>query len=634
MNKKQKKNLRKIIIGAVLFAAALAGAAAGVPEKLAELFGLSAGLITFIMFLIPYAFIGWDVLFKSFRNICHGQVFDENFLMGIATIGAFCIKEYHEAAVVMLFFKVGEFFENYAVGKSRKSIADIMEIRPDYVNVESADGLVQKDPEEISVGDVIVVKPGEKIPLDGIVIDGSSQLNTVALTGESVPREVFAGDSVISGCVNMNGVLKVKVTKQYQDSTVAKILALVENSSLHKAKAENFITKFAMYYTPAVVFAALIIAIVPPLVIGGNVWSAWIHRALSFLVISCPCALVISVPLSFFGGIGGASKCGILIKGAQYLEALSNCKTVVFDKTGTLTKGNFKVTSVVAADVVTADENKILELAAYAEYYSNHPLASSIKEAYGKEIDKNRISQNEEIAGHGIKTVIDGTEIFVGNGKLMDKIGVEYNQSDEYGTIVHIATADIYYGYIVISDEIKDESMPLISGLKALGVSKTVMLTGDRSNVGEYVAKTVGVDEVRAELLPENKVTCVEELLSIKDKNETLAFVGDGINDAPVLIRADIGIAMGAMGSDAAIEAADIVLMDDNPLKINTAIEISRKTKKIVMQNIVFALSVKLIILIMSAFGLVGMWAAVFADVGVSVIAILNAMRTLVQGRK
>ena len=617
MSRKQKKKLAEIIIGAVLFAVAL------IIDGVAD---TDNKLTMFIVYFIPYIFIGWDVLLKSLKNICHGQIFDENFLMSIATIGALCIQEYPEASAVMLFFKVGEFFENYAVGKSRKSISDIMEIRPDYANVEENGELIQKDPEEIEIGDLIIVKPGEKIPLDGVVTDGFSQLNTVALTGEALPREVAPGDDVISGCVNMSGVLTIRITKKYCDSTVAKILELVENSSLHKAKAENFITKFAMYYTPVVVISALIVAVVPPLVLDGAVWSDWIHRALTFLVISCPCALVISVPLSFFGGIGGASKCGILIKGAQYLEALTCCKTVVFDKTGTLTKGNFKVSGIYPESVT---EDELLELAALSECYSNHPLAESIRAAYGKELEKKKMTFSEELPGYGIKATVNGSIIYAGNNKLMDKIGISYKVNDGHGTVVHVASENQYYGHIIISDEIKEESKAAVAELKKLGVEKVVMLTGDRKDVGEFVAKRIGIDEVHTELLPEHKVKCVENLLGALSKGETLAFAGDGINDAPVLTRADIGIAMGAMGSDAAIEAADIVLMDDNPLKIAAAIKISRKTKHIVMQNIIFALSVKILVLLLSAFGLVGMWAAVFADVGVSVIAILNAARTL-----
>lgn len=609
MTRKQKKMLIRIIIsGALLIIAAL------LPLK---------GILRLAAFIVPYAVIGWDVLWKAVRNIAHGQVFDENFLMALATVGAFGTGEYTEASAVMLFYQVGELFQNLAVGKSRKSIASLMDIRPDYANIERGGGLVQVDPEEISVGDIIVVKAGEKIPLDGVVIEGKSTVDTAALTGESLPRSVDEGEEVISGCINQSGLLKVRVTKEFGQSTVAKILDLVENSASKKAKAENFITRFAKYYTPVVVIAAAMLAVIPPLILGGG-WANWIHRALIFLVISCPCALVISVPLSFFGGIGGASKSGILVKGGNYLEALANSEIVVFDKTGTLTKGVFRVTSVHPENF---PEDKLVELAAYAESYSTHPIAKSIAEAYKGEIDSARITESNEISGHGVKAVIDGVEVCAGNDKLMERLGVKWHKCHNTGTTVHVAVDGKYAGHLVISDEIKETSSAAIKSLKEKGVKKTVMLTGDAKEVGEDVAKKLGLDLAYTELLPADKVDKVEELLAQKSDKGKLAFVGDGINDAPVLSRADIGIAMGAMGSDAAIEAADIVLMDDNPEKIATAIDIARKTVRIVYQNIVFALAVKLAILVLGAVGLAGMWAAVFADVGVSVLAILNAMR-------
>lgn len=609
MTRKQKKMLIRIIIsGALLIIAAL------LPLK---------GILRLAAFIVPYAVIGWDVLWKAMRNIAHGQVFDENFLMALATVGAFGTGEYTEASAVMLFYQVGELFQNLAVGKSRKSIASLMDIRPDYANIERGGELVQVDPEEISVGDIIVVKAGEKIPLDGVVIEGKSTVDTAALTGESLPRSVDEGEEVISGCINQSGLLKVRVTKEFGQSTVAKILDLVENSASKKAKAENFITRFAKYYTPIVVIAAALLAVIPPLILGGG-WANWIHRALIFLVISCPCALVISVPLSFFGGIGGASKSGILVKGGNYLEALANSEIIVFDKTGTLTKGVFRVTSVHPENF---PEDKLVELAAYAESYSTHPIAKSIAEAYKGEIDSARITESNEISGHGVKAVIDGVEVCAGNDKLMERLGVKWHKCHNTGTTVHVAVDGKYAGHLVISDEIKETSAAAIKSLKEKGVKKTVMLTGDAKEVGEDVAKKLGLDLAYTELLPADKVDKVEDLLAQKSDKGKLAFVGDGINDAPVLSRADIGIAMGAMGSDAAIEAADIVLMDDNPEKIATAIDIARKTVRIVYQNIVFALAVKFAILVLGAVGLAGMWAAVFADVGVSVLAILNAMR-------
>lgn len=612
---KQKKMLIRIIISAVLLAAAALS-----PVE---------GIVRLAVFLVPYAVIGWDVLWKAVRNICHGQVFDENFLMALATIGAFATGEYPEATAVMLFYQTGELFQSYAVGKSRKSIAGLMDIRPDYANIEKDGRLVQTDPEEISVGDIIVVKPGEKIPLDGVVTEGSSTVDTAALTGESLPRSVSQGEDVISGCINLSGLLKVRVTKPFGESTVAKILDLVENSSSKKAKAENFITKFARIYTPAVVISAVLLAVIPPLISGG--WADWLHRALIFLVISCPCALVISVPLSFFGGIGGASRKGILVKGGNYLEALADCETVVFDKTGTLTKGVFKVTEI---HPVGMSAERLLELAAHAESYSVHPIAKSVCEAYGSEIDRTRITDGSELSGHGVKAVVDGIAVCAGNARLMEQTGITQPLESYHGTTVHVASDGKYAGCIVISDEVKESSAEAIKALKEKGVKKTAMLTGDSKDVGEQVAETLGIDTVFAQLLPADKVEKVEKLIEEKSPKGKLVFVGDGINDAPVLSRADIGIAMGAMGSDAAIEAADIVLMDDDPEKIALAIDISKKTRRIVRQNIVFALGVKLAVLILGALGMANMWEAVFADVGVSVIAILNAMRALKPAEK
>ena len=583
------------------------------------------GVWSLMAFLVPYAVIGWDVLFRAVRNIAHGQVFDENFLMAIATVGAFFTGEYPEAVVVMLFYQIGELFQSYAVDRSRKSIASLMDIRPDYANIERDGTLEQVEPDEVTVGDVIVIKPGEKVPLDGVVLEGASTLDTAALTGESLPRQVEPGDDVISGCINQNGVLRVQVTKVFGESTVAKILDLVENSSSKKAKAENFITKFARYYTPAVVIAAVVLAVLPPLILGGG-WSDWIHRALIFLVISCPCALVISVPLSFFGGIGGASKQGILVKGGNYLEVLADTELVVFDKTGTLTKGVFNVTAI---HPDTFSEAKLLELAALAESYSDHPISKSLKEAYGLEIDNSRLGPVEELSGRGVRAQVDGRSICVGNDKLMEEIGVSWHPCHRIGTTVHVAVDGQYAGHIVISDEVKPDAKAAVAALKEEGVRKTVMLTGDAKAVGEEVARELGLDEVHTQLLPADKVEQVERLLGQKSPRGKLVFVGDGINDAPVLSRADIGIAMGAMGSDAAIEAADVVLMDDHPSKIADAIRISRKTLRIVRQNIVFALAVKALVLVLGALGLANMWAAVFADVGVSVIAILNATRAL-----
>ena len=588
----------------------------------------------FVLFLPAYFVIGWDVLWKAARNIAHGQVFDENFLMALATVGAFCTGffgegQYPEAVFVMLFYQVGELFQGYAVGKSRKSIASLMDIRPDYANVERDGQLTQVDPEEVAVGDTITVKAGERVPLDGVVLEGSSLVNTSALTGESVPRQVQPGDDVISGCVNQSGLLRVRVTKPFGESTVQKILDLVENSSSKKARAENFITKFARYYTPIVVFCALALALVPPLFVGD--WVGWVQKALIFLVVSCPCALVISVPLSFFGGIGGASRQGILVKGGNYLEVLANTEIVVFDKTGTLTKGVFNVTAIHPEEY---SESGLLEMAALAESYSDHPISRSLKEAWGQELDASRVGEVEELSGRGVRAQVDGRTVCAGNDKLMEDIGVKWHPCHHVGTTVHVAVEGKYIGHIVISDEVKPDAKEAIAALKAQGVKKTVMLTGDAKAVGESVAKDLGLDEAYTQLLPGDKVDRVEALLSEKSPKGKLAFVGDGINDAPVLSRADIGIAMGALGSDAAIEAADIVLMDDKPSKIAKAMEISQRTLRIVRQNIVFALAVKLLVLALTPFGIANMWEAVFADVGVMVIAILNASRALQAGKK
>ena len=611
MTKKQKKMLWRILVSAALLVAAVL-----LPLE---------GICRLAVFLIPYAVIGWDVLWKAARNIAHGQVFDENFLMAIATIGAFFTGEYPEGVAVMLFYQVGELFQSYAVGRSRKSIASLMDIRPDYANIEREGKLIQVAPDEVTVGDTIVIKAGEKVPLDGVVLEGSSSMDTAALTGESLPREIEPGDDVISGCINQSGLLRVRVTKVFGESTVAKILNLVENSSSKKAKAENFITKFARYYTPCVVIGALLLAVLPPLFFGGE-WSDWVHRALIFLVISCPCALVISVPLSFFGGIGGASRCGVLVKGGNYMEVLAKTDIVVFDKTGTLTKGVFNVTAI---HPDTVSEAQLLELAALAESYSDHPISRSLKDAYNQELDTARVGEVEELAGRGVRAKVDGKLVCVGNDKLMDERGVAWHPCHHVGTTVHVEVDGLYAGHIVISDEIKADAPDAIRALKEQGVQKTVMLTGDAKAVGESVAAQLGIDKAYTQLLPADKVARVEELLSQKAPKSRLAFVGDGINDAPVLSRADIGIAMGAMGSDAAIEAEDIVLMDDKPSKIAAAIEIAKKTLRIVRQNIIFALAVKALVLILGAFGMANMWEAVFADVGVSVIAILNAMRAL-----
>ena len=615
MNRKQKSALIRIIISLVLLIAIKAA------------FAFSEIICDYeiIAYLIPYAIIGWDVLWKAIRNILRGQVFDENFLMAIATIGAMFTGEYIEGAAVMLFYQVGELFQSCAVGRSRKSIASLMNIRPDHANIERDGKLETVSPENVNIGDTIVIKPGEKIPLDGVILDGSSTVDTAALTGESVPRDVLTGDDVVSGCINLSGVLKVRVTKRFGESTVAKILDLVENTGSQKAKSENFITKFARYYTPCVVAGAVLLAVLPPLIAGGD-WASWIHRALIFLVISCPCALVISVPLSFFGGIGGASRCGVLVKGGNYLEALSKTEIIVFDKTGTLTKGVFNVTAI-HPDIIS--ESELLEYAALAEHYSNHPISRSLKDAYDREIDTSRISDYVETAGRGVRAKINSAVICAGNNKYMDEIGVKWHPCHHVGTTVHVAVNVEYAGHIVISDEVKSDAKDAISSLKKHGIKKAVMLTGDSKETAESIAASLGIDAVYSELMPADKVSNVEKLISEKSADKTLAFVGDGINDAPVLARADIGIAMGAMGSDAAIEAADIVLMDDKPSKIADAIDISKRTLRIVYQNIVFALAVKAAVLALGALGIVSMWAAVFADVGVSVIAILNAMRAL-----
>lgn len=618
MTKKQKKVLVRIIVAAVLL----------IILHFVPLEGIWLGLL----YLIPYAVIGYDILRKAVLGIMHGEVFDENFLMAVATVGAMGLGEYSEGVAVMLFYQIGELFQAVAVGKSRQNISALMDIRPDYANIEAEDGsLEQVDPDDVEIGTVIVVRPGEKVPIDGVVVEGTSTLNTSALTGESVPREITVDQDVISGCVNLTGLLKIRTTKEFGESTVSKILDLVENSSMKKSKSENFITKFARYYTPAVCYSALALAILPPVInlIMGNpaAWSTWIIRALTFLVISCPCALVISIPLSFFGGIGAASACGILVKGSNYLEALSETKYVVFDKTGTLTKGVFDVTGIYPGREFTEDE--LLEYAAYAESYSSHPISKSLKNAYGKELDASNVSDVEEISGHGVTAKVNGRQVAAGNAKLMKSLNLAYTENTGVGTVVHVAVDGKYAGYILISDVIKDGAKEAIASLKNSGVKKCVMLTGDSKTVAEHVAGELKFDEVHSELLPADKVSCVEKLLQDKSEKEKLAFVGDGINDAPVLSRADIGIAMGALGSDAAIEAADVVLMDDNPAKIALAMRISRKCLRIVYENIVFALAVKAICLILGALGIANMWVAIFADVGVMVLAVLNAIRCL-----
>lgn len=636
MNKKQIRWRNRIVAALVLFVCAFAISESGLLET--QLGQPAALYAEFALFLVPYLVAGYDVLAKAARGIAHGNPLDESFLMTVATIGAFALvlfpdTEPHmaEGAAVMLFYQVGELFQSYAVGKSRKSIADMMDIAPEFANVMKDGELQQVDPEELSVGDEFKVLPGERIPLDGVIVSGSSQIDTAALTGESVPRIAHDGDEVISGCVNLSGVLTVRATKPFEDSTVSRILELVENASEKKARTENFITRFARYYTPVVVGIALLLAIIPPLLLGGG-WPDWIQRGLVFLVVSCPCALVISVPLSFFGGIGGASRVGILVKGSNYLEALAKAQTVAFDKTGTLTQGSFTVTAVHGKPDIDADE--LLAHAAHAEAYSNHPIAASVREAYRGVIDHDRIEQAEEISGHGVKAVVDKRTVLVGNGKLMDANGVDWQDCELVGTVLHVAVDGAYVGHIVIADILKDDAAQAIAALHEAGVEKTVMLTGDRSDVAAAVAKELDIDEYHAELLPQDKVAEVEGLLERTTREGgKLVFVGDGINDAPVLTRSDIGIAMGAMGSDAAIEAADVVLMDDKPSRIALAIKIARKTMSIVWQNIVFALGVKFAVLILASFGMANMWMAVFADVGVAFLAILNAMRAMSVGK-
>lgn len=619
MTKKQKTVLYRIIAAAIIYIPLF------VLEHMGKLEFQTPWPVKFLLFLVPYAIIGWDIIYKAIRNICHGQVFDENFLMCIATFGALGVREYSEAVAVMLFYQVGELFQSYAVGKSRQSISEMMDICPEYANIEQEGQLAQVDPDDVGIGDVIVIKAGERIPLDGIVLSGNSFIDTSALTGESVPREVREGSEIISGCVNGSGLLKVQVTKEFDDSTVSKILELVENASSKKAKVENFITRFAKYYTPVVVCAAVLLAILPTLLFGQP-FTEWLKRACIFLVISCPCALVISVPLGFFGGIGAASRQGVLVKGSNYLEILSEMKTIVFDKTGTLTRGEFAVNKVIVNE---GNESEILELAALAEGYSDHPIAGALRAACQEELSMERVKDSEEIPGHGIRSVIDGEIVYAGNAKLMEREGIWYEPCDEAGTVVYVAKQNLFLGAIVIADTVKPEAKRAIRQLKNSGVRKTVMLTGDRREVGEAVAAELGIDQVYTELLPGDKVEKVEGLLAELGEKERLGFVGDGINDAPVLGRADIGIAMGSMGSDAAIEAADIVLMDDDIMKIPSVIRIAGQTMKIVKQNIVFALTVKALVLFLGALGMANMWEAVFADVGVSVIAILNSMRTL-----
>ena len=616
MNKKQKKMLIRIIIAAVLIV----------------VFSLlpAEGYLRFVLFMIPYLVIGYDILKKAFKGILNKQVFDENFLMAVATVGAILLGDYSEGVAVMLFYQIGELFQNYAVGKSRRNISELMDIRPDYANIEKDGTLEQVDPDEVEIGTIIVVQPGEKVPIDGVIIEGISTLNTSALTGESLPRDAKAGDEVISGCINMTGLLKIRTTKEFGESTVSKILELVENSSSRKSKSENFISKFAKYYTPAVCYGALALAFIPPIVllIMGKpaMWGDWIYRALTFLVISCPCALVISIPLSFFAGIGGASNQGILVKGSNYLETLAQTKYVVFDKTGTMTQGVFEVSGIHHNEM---PDEKLLEYAALAECSSSHPISKSLQKAYGKPIDRNRVTDIEEISGNGVIAKVDGISVAAGNTKLMNRLGISYQDCHHVGTVVHMAIDGKYAGHILISDIIKPHAKEAIAELKKAGISKTVMLTGDSKRVADQVAGELGIQEVYSELLPADKVSRVEELLNQKSEKAKLAFVGDGINDAPVLSRADIGIAMGALGSDAAIEAADIVLMDDDPLKISKAIKIARKCIRIVYENIYFAIGIKILCLILGALGIANMWMAIFADVGVMIIAVLNAIRTL-----
>lgn len=628
MTKKQKKVLKRIILSAVLL---LIFAIFPIANWISKIIPIPEQWISLVLFLIPYFIIGYDILRKAILGIFHGEVFDENFLMAVATVGAMALGEYMEGSAVMLFYQIGELFQSYAVGKSRKNITALMDIRPDYANIMTEDGLKQVSPDEVSVGSKIVVQPGEKVPIDGKVVEGTSSLNTSALTGESVPREVVVGDEVISGCINLNGVLTIETTKDFGESTVSKILDLVENSSMKKSRSENFITRFAKVYTPAVCIGALALAVLPPifnLITKSDAnWGFWITNALTTLVISCPCALVISIPLSFFGGIGGASAKGILIKGSNYLEALANTKYVVCDKTGTLTEGVFKVTKIVPTGDVT--EGELLEKAALAEYYSTHPISKSLKEAYGKALDAGRVGEVEEISGHGIKAIVDGKTVYAGNRKLMNALGISYEEPSEVGTQIQVAIDGVYAGYVLISDVIKKGAKEAVANLKNQGVKQVVMLTGDSKKVADAVAAELELDRVESELLPGDKVDKVEELLAQKAPKENLAFVGDGINDAPVLSRADLGIAMGALGSDAAIEAADIVLMDDDPGKISLAMKISRKTLGIVKQNITFALVIKFSCLFLGAIGRLSMWWAIFADVGVMIIAVINATRAL-----
>lgn len=608
-----KKDLIKIIIASILFVIAL-------------LRPFPYEWINNAIFIVSYLIVGLEIILEAVKNIIKGEIFDENFLMAVATIGAFGIGEFPEAVAVMLFYQVGELFQNYAVDKSRKSISTLMNIRPDYANVKRENEVLKVSPEEVKIGELIVVKPGEKVPLDGVIKEGKSMLDTSSLTGESMPQDVSVGDSVLSGCINKSGLLTIKVTKEFGESTVSKILDLVENASSKKSKSENFITKFAKYYTPAVVIIAVLLAIVPPIIIKDAVFADWLYRALTFLVVSCPCALVISIPLGFFGGIGGASKNGILVKGSNYLEALAQTEIVVFDKTGTLTEGIFEVQKIEAIGI---EKEELLELAAYAENHSNHPISLSVKDAYKNKIDMQKITQTEEIAGLGVKAVIDGKQVLVGNDKLMVESGIDYKKSTDIGTILYVAIDNKFAGYIVIADKIKDDSKKTIEILKENNIKKTVMLTGDKKQVGEHVADILELDEVYTELLPDGKVKKVEKLLKQKSEKGKLVFVGDGINDAPVLALADIGIAMGGLGSDAAIEAADVVIMTDEPSKIGNAIQISKKTMRIVRENIIFSLVVKIAVLILTACGLSTMWEAVFADVGVSIIAILNSLRAL-----
>lgn len=617
MSKKLKKRMYRILLGAAVLLGTL------VIEKSGAVLNQN---ITLILYVVSYFIVGGDVVKEAISNIGRGRIFDEQFLMALATIGAFLVSDYEEAVAVMLFYQVGELFQSYAVQKSRKSITELMNIRPDFANVKRNQEIETVDPEEVQIGETIVIKPGERVALDGRIISGTTTLDMMALTGESVPREQFVGDEIISGCINLSGVIEVEVTKTFGESTVSKILDLVENASSKKAEAENFITKFARYYTPIVVVAALLLAIVPPIMIGGN-WNDWIYRALTFLVISCPCALVISIPLSFFGGIGGASKAGVLIKGSNYLEALANVEVMVFDKTGTLTKGVFEVAEIAPSEDM--DKEKLLEITALAECFSNHPISLSLCKAYGKELDKNRVSEVNDIPGFGLSAMVDGNQVYVGNEKLMNKFGIIFKTTNEIGTIIYVAINHHYAGHILISDQVKEDSKDAIQALIGAGVKRIVMLTGDRKEVGEAVAKNLGISEAHTELLPADKVEQVEKLISEKSESKILAFVGDGINDAPVLARADVGIAMGGLGSDAAIEAADIVIMTDEPLKIATAIKISRKTLRIVKQNIVFAIGIKILVLLMAALGIASMWLAIFADVGVAILAILNAIRAL-----